>query len=424
MSEFDFSPPRGMRDFYPEDMALRNAIFSIWRSVARSHCFQEYDSCVVEKLDLLKRKAGEEIVEQIYYFSDKSGRELALRPEMTPTLARMISARHNILKFPLKWFCIAQCFRYERMSRGRKREHYQWNLDIVGEPSITAEAELLTTASEALLALGLTKTEFIINVNSRKLLGEMMEKGGIAQQLWERLFLAIDKRGKIPEETLLAMLAEAGLTSAQIDYVFKILQINSLDEAGSIVGESSAGLKELRYLLELMNANGLGDVIKFDISVVRGLSYYTGIVFECFDSQRKFRAIFGGGRYDNLFSTMANRSLPAAGLGFGDVVITEILTEKGYKPPSDNIETIVIGYYSEEQTMLAIKLANAFRKRGKSVNLSLHSEKPSAFFSRAGSSGAQYATFVGPDEMKTGTLRIKNLATRTEEVHQISEFLE
>jgi len=424
MSEFDFSPPRGMRDFYPEDMTLRNAIFSIWRSVARSHCFQEYDSCVVEKLDLLKRKAGEEIVEQIYYFSDKSGRELALRPEMTPTLARMISARHNILKFPLKWFCIAQCFRYERMSRGRKREHYQWNLDIVGEPSITAEAELLTTASEALLALGLTKTEFIINVNSRKLLGEMMEKGGIAQQLWERLFLAIDKRGKIPEETLLAMLAEAGLTSAQIDYVFKILQINSLDEAGSIVGESSAGLKELRYLLELMNANGLGDVIKFDISVVRGLSYYTGIVFECFDSQRKFRAIFGGGRYDNLFSTMANRSLPAAGLGFGDVVITEILTEKGYKPPSDNIETIVIGYYSEEQTMLVIKLANAFRKRGKSVNLSLHSEKPSAFFSRAGSSGAQYATFVGPDEMKTGTLRIKNLATRTEEVHQISEFLE
>lgn len=424
MNDFDFSPPRGMRDFYPEDMKIRNAIFDTWRSVARRHCFQEYDACVVEKLDLLKRKAGDEIIEQIYYFSDKSGRELALRPEMTPTLARMIIARNNILKFPVKWFCIAQCFRYERMSRGRKREHYQWNLDIVGEPSITAEAELLTTASEALMSLGFTKSDFIITINNRRLLGEIMGKGGIAQSLWEALFLAIDKRGKIPEETLREMFSQIGLTSSQIEYVFKILQIDSLKEVVSIVGNSSSALKELQYLLELMNANGLADVIKFDISVVRGLSYYTGIVFECFDSQRKFRAIFGGGRYDNLFSSMANRSLPAVGLGFGDVVISEILAEKNYKLPPDNIDTIAIGYYSESQTLLAIKLANAFRKQGKSVNLSLHSEKPSVFFSRAGSSGAQYAVFVGPDEVNSGTLRIKNLETRTEEIRQISDFIQ
>lgn len=423
MKEFEFSPPRGMRDFYPEDMKIRNAIFDVWRFVARRHCFQEYDACVVEKLDLLKRKAGEEITEQIYHFSDKSGRELALRPEMTPTLARMIIARSNTLKFPVKWFCIAQCFRYERMSRGRKREHYQWNLDIVGEPSVTAEAELLTTASEALMSLGFTKSDFIININNRRLLGEIVEKGGITQSLWEALFLALDKRGKIPEKALQEMLSQIGLTSSQIEYVSQILQICSLKEVASIVGDYSPALKELQYLLELMNANGLADVVKFDISVVRGLSYYTGIVFECFDALHKFRAIFGGGRYDNLFSTMANCSLPAVGLGFGDVVISEILIERAYKPPSDSIDTIAIGYYSGTETLLAIKLANAFRKQGKSVNLSLHSEKPSVFFSRAGSSGAQYAVFVGPDEINSGILRIKNLETRTEEIRQMSDLL-
>jgi histidyl-tRNA synthetase len=204
MSEpaISFEPPRGMRDFYPDDMVWRNHVFEAWRAAATQVGFAPYDACVVESLELLERKSGEEVSEQIYAFEDKSGRKLALRPEMTPTLARMIAARQGQLQFPIKWFTIAQCFRYERMTRGRKREHYQWNLDVVGEASVSAEAEILAAAAGALRRMGLPDSAYQIRINNRALLAELLATLGIPGHQHAAVFLALDKRGKLSDEEI------------------------------------------------------------------------------------------------------------------------------------------------------------------------------------------------------------------------------
>ncbi|MBR0056162.1 MAG: ATP phosphoribosyltransferase regulatory subunit, partial [Kiritimatiellae bacterium] len=293
-----FEPPRGMRDFYPEDMALRERVFDAWRRATRLCGFSTYDACVVESLELLQRKAGEEVSEQIYNFEDKSGRKLALRAEMTPTLARMVAARQGGLRFPLKWSAIAQCFRYERMTRGRKREHYQWNVDVVGEESVLAEAEVLGAAATALRLMGLPDAAWRIHVSSRALLGELLDGLGLAPATHAAAFLALDKRGKIPDDAIAALLRDGGLPEDGIPKVFRLMELASLDEAEALAGAGSPAVARLRELFRLAGILGFADSLVFDISVIRGLSYYTGIVFEAFDTERKFRAIFGGGRYD------------------------------------------------------------------------------------------------------------------------------
>ncbi|MDD4872090.1 MAG: ATP phosphoribosyltransferase regulatory subunit, partial [Kiritimatiellae bacterium] len=280
MSQGDssFNPPRGMRDFYPEDMILRNATFGAWTAAAARFGFQSYDSCVVESLDLLKRKSGEEVVDQIYTFADKSGRELALRPEMTPTLARMIAARQRTLSFPLKWSAIAQCFRYERMTKGRKREHYQWNLDIVGESSVSAESEVIATALYALGLMGLGKDKLCVHFNSRSLLSLLLNHIGIPAAHHQQTFLALDKRGKISDEEITALLNAAGIDKPNIDKIFQLTQISTLDEVFERLGKSPLPCQQIIRFMELIDAQGIRDSVMFDISVIRGLSYYTGIV--------------------------------------------------------------------------------------------------------------------------------------------------
>ena len=293
-----------MRDFYPEDMVLRNRIFDAWRAAAVASGFEQYDSCVVETLELLQRKAGEEIVEQIYAFKDKSDRDLALRPEMTPTLARMVVARQGSLRFPIKWFTIAQCFRYERTTRGRKREHYQLNLDIIAEESISAEAEVLFAAVNALRKMGVPDEAYRIRVSNRALLSELLLSLGVKEQFHQGAFIALDKKGKIPREQIEAILREEGLDDEACTAAFNLMDISSLEDAEKLAGEGSPAIKQIRELFALLDAYGIGNQAVFDISVIRGLSYYTGIVFEAFDTKGEFRAIFGGGRYDNLLSTI------------------------------------------------------------------------------------------------------------------------
>lgn len=275
-----------MRDFYPEDMSARRIIFDAWRKSAELFGFLPYDACVVESLELLKRKGGEEIVGQIYAFKDKSDRELALRPEMTPTLARMITARRNALTLPLKWFTIAQCFRYERMSRGRKREHYQWNLDIVGADTIQAEAEVIACAAEALRILGLGAQDIAIHLNSRALLSELLAGAGVPPDCHAATFLALDKRGKLDDAAINQLLSESGLDAAAIAAVWKVMGIGTLEEADTLLGSASPALADLRELLKLLDNYGLAGIAQFDIGVIRGLGYYTGVVFEAFDRQR------------------------------------------------------------------------------------------------------------------------------------------
>ncbi len=417
-----FGAPRGMRDFYPEDMALRNLLFDTWRQSARRFGFQPYDACVVESLDLLRRKAGEEISQQIYAFTDKSGRELALRPEMTPTLARMVVARYGQLSFPLKWFTIAQCFRYERMTRGRKREHYQWNLDIIGEESVSAEVEVLATALDALGQLGLGRERVRVRFSSRALLADLLRKLGIPEAHHAPTFLALDKKGKISDDEIRQLLVAEGLAEPVIADVFSLLGIRELADAERLLDGATPALENVRQFLALADTYGLGGALVFDIAVIRGLAYYTGIVFEAFDVAGQLRAIFGGGRYDKLLTQIGGPPATGVGLGFGDVVVAELLQEAGVTvpPPASDL---AIGFMEEAQRGIAMRLAALVRRQGESVDLALAPDrKPGRFFGRAGKGGFTSAVYIGPDDVTAGMLRIKNLTTREERVVQVTDL--
>jgi len=409
-----FEPPRGMRDFYPEDMLWRNRVFDAWRQAAVSFGFQPYDACVVESLELLQRKSGEEVSEQIYHFEDKSGRKLALRPEMTPTLARMIAARQGQLAFPVKWFTIAQCFRYERMTRGRKREHYQWNMDVIGEESVSAEIEILAAAATSLKNMGMPDGAYKIHVNNRALLAELLAKSGIVPEHHAAVFLALDKRGKITDEEIGTLLKTEGLDEAAVQKTFALLAVQTLDQAAELAGADSPALATLRELFALAKTCGIADRLVFDIAVIRGLSYYTGIVFEAFDTEHKFRAIFGGGRYDSLLTTIGGAPTPAVGLGFGDVVVVEVLKELLGETAAAEKCGVVIGYMFPEQREAATLLARSLREKGELVDLMLARQKPKQFFSRASTSTAADAVFIGPDDVAKGVAKRKHLATREE----------
>lgn len=412
--KISFEPPRGMRDFYPEDMVWRNRVFDAFRAAGEAAGFEPYDACVVESYELLARKAGEEVGEQIYHFRDKSDRHIALRAEMTPTLARMVAQRQGSLAFPIKWTTIAQCFRYERMTKGRKREHYQWNCDIIGEESVLAEVEVLGAACDALRRMGLSRDDFRVHVSNRALLSELLAASGIPADLHAQVFLALDKRGKMPDEEIAAMLRDGGVDDAGVKAAFAIMDLKTLDEAERLAGAGSPAVAQLRELFRLAGLAGFADGLVFDISVIRGLSYYTGIVFECFDTQREFRAIFGGGRYDNLLTTIGGDPATAVGLGFGDVVVTELLKARlGADAPAPK-KGVYVGWMFPEQRDAALKLAAKLRAQGECVNLALRKAKPKQFFSRAGASSCAKAVFLGPDDVAAGRAKMKDLATREE----------
>jgi histidyl-tRNA synthetase len=307
------------------------------------------------------------------------------------------------LAFPLKWTTIAQCFRYERMTKGRKREHYQWNVDIIGEESVLAEVEVMGAACDALRRMGLSAADFKVHVSSRKFLGQLLEQSGIAAEKHAQVFLALDKRGKMPDEEIAAMLKDGGLSEADVKATFAIMDTKSYEAC-----------PELVELFRLAEIAGFADCLEFDISVIRGLSYYTGIVFECFDTKGEFRAIFGGGRYDNLLTTIGGAPATAVGLGFGDVVVTELLKARLGADAAKEKKGIAVGFMFPEQRDAALRLAAKLRRAGESVNLALRNQKPKKFFSHADSCGAAKAVFLGPDDVEKGVARMKDMATREE----------
>ncbi len=408
------APPRGMRDFYPEDMRLRNRLFDTWRAAAQAAGFQPYDACVVESLELLTRKAGEEIVEQIYAFKDKSDRDLALRPEMTPTLARMVAARQSALEMPLKWYTVAQCFRYERMTRGRKREHYQWNLDIIGSDDVAAEVEVIGTAVEALRRLGLGPDDVGVRVNSRAVLADILDAQGIPPAHHGAVFLALDKRGKQPDEQIAELLAAEGIPAGLAATIMDLAGIASLDDALARLDPAAPSAAALRRFFALADDAGLTPWLQYDIGVIRGLAYYTGIVFEAFDRAGRFRAIFGGGRYDNLLATVGGKPCTGVGLGFGDVVIGELLAEARAAGEAAAREGVAVGFMAPEQQAAAVRLAARLRQAGECVDLALAPEKPRNFFARADRRRFAEAVYLGPDDVQAGCARRKQLETRTE----------
>jgi histidyl-tRNA synthetase len=416
-----------MRDFYPDEMRTRTWLFSRWRESARCYGFEEYNSSVLEQEELFVLKSGEEIVSQLFNFTDKGGRRVTLRPEMTPTFARMIAAKGGALPKPLKWFSIAQCFRYERMSRGRKREHYQWNLDVVGVPEVTAEAELLAVALDALERLGLTEKDLVVRVSHRGLLGSVLEALAVPQEKWSEVFGVIDKRGKESEETLWRLVEGLGISQTTIRALFSILDEKTLDPFLALLAEkglNTESVKDLKTLFSYVDDYGIQGYCEFTPSIVRGLPYYTGIVFECFDRKGKFRAVFGGGRYDKLLELFGAGSLPSVGLGFGDVVILEILKEKGLLPElSRRIDFFLIPYSREERAR-AVRTLQGLRKQGFCSDLLLNDKRLKGSLKEAARLRAKWAVLLLPEELEQGLLVLRDLQSGEEERIAEEQFLE
>jgi len=405
---------RGTRDFYPDEMRVRNWLFEKFHEAARSHGFEEYDAPVLEKEGLYTRKSGEEITQQLYNFEDKGGRKVALRPEMTPSLARMVMAKAGALPLPIKWYSIPQCWRYERTQRGRGREHYQWNVDIWGTDGIQADAELISVLVHFFRSVGLSHEDMVVRVSSRKVLEEVLGSLGIEGDDFSKTCVVVDKMDKLPQEAVEAQLTELGLTSDSISTIQSVLGIRSLDALEASLGPKKECVMELRELFTMVESYGAGEWIEFDASVVRGLAYYTGPVFEVHDRDGELRAVCGGGRYDRLIGTMGGKDLPATGFGLGDMVVLELLESKRLVPeiPS-GISDVVFGMGTDLRGA-AIRVASALRSEGRRVDMVLEDKKMKWVFRHSERIGAERLVMVMPEEWSKGMVRVKYLETGEE----------
>ena len=413
---------RGTRDFYPEDMRLRNWLFDNFTDAALLHGFDEYDAPVLEHEELYTRKQGEEITQQLYNFQDKGERKVALRPEMTPSLARMVMARAGGLPMPIKWFSIPQCWRYERTQRGRGREHYQWNVDIWGTNEISADAELISILVTFFEGVGLTPKDLVIKISSRKVLEEVLGSLGISGENFSKTCIIVDKMDKLPADVIENQLIELGHNPEAISKIQSILGMKNMDELAKSLGGESIAVSELNLLFNSIDSYGISEWVEFDASIVRGLAYYTGAVFEAHDREDKFRAICGGGRYDKLLSTLGGKDLPATGFGFGDMVIMELLAEKNLIPELiSGIEDIVIPLNPELRSA-SVTVAAALRDIGRTVDLVLEDKKLKWAFKHAERTGADRLVMVMPEEWKSGKVRIKDLESGEEKDVSIEEL--
>jgi len=391
-------PLTGFRDFLPAACAERNYIFAKWREIARRYGFVEYDGPLLEELDLYKKKSGDEIVRQLYEFVDKGERAVALRPEMTPTLARIIAANHRNFRKPLKWFSIPQVFRYERPQRGRLREHFQLNCDIIGEPSAEADAELIALAIDVVRGFGFSANDFVVRISDREFWTELLKIEGVPSERWEDILHTIDKSEREPRTKTRERLG--GLAGP----VFEIL------EKG---GESA----KLNSIIDNLRARGLSDFATVDVRIVRGLAYYTGVVFEVFDRAGKFRAIAGGGRYDQLIAQLSDSavSLPALGFAIGDVVLGEMIHENASalrqletSVRSNRTIDIYVVIAKEERRAAALAVIQQLRDQGYGLDYPMAATKVPRQFQTAEQLGARTAILFG-DEWTN--LAVKNLAS-------------
>ncbi len=405
---------RGTRDFYPEDMRLRNWLFDNFAYASLLHGFEEYDSPILEHEELYTRKQGEDIVKQLYNFEDKGSRKVSLRPEMTPSLARMVMSRAGVLPMPIKWFSIPQCWRYERTQKGRGREHYQWNVDVWGTNEISADAELFSVLVTFLESVGLTENDIVIRVSSRKVLEEVLGSLGIKGDSFAQTCVIVDKMDKLSSEVINEQLSDLGHSKEVISTIQSTLGINSLETLKNTLEKDSEALNELQTLFEAIESYGISDWVEFDGSIVRGLAYYTGCVFEVNDREGKFRAICGGGRYDKLLSTLGGKDLPATGFGFGDMVIMEVLAEKDLLPELlSGVEDVVIPL-SPDLRNVAVKVASALRSSDRLVDLVLDDKKMKWAFKHAERIGATRIVLVGKEEWSRQKVKIKDLETGEE----------
>ena len=421
MDTIDLQPVKGTRDFYPEDMRVRNWLFAHWRRVAAGYGYEEYDACVLESEELYIRKAGDEITGQLYNFQDKGDRRVALRPEMTPSLARMVLARGASLPLPARWFTICQCFRYENMQRGRKREHFQWNMDVIGLATVAAEAELIAAQRDFLKAVGLVSDSgsgVIFKVSNRQVIQHFLEGLGITGDAFASVCVVIDKRDKIGDEATVAQLAGLGVGADAAKKIIGLLDLRGLPAVEAAVGRDNPGFKALAELVTLCKAAGIGDELVIDLGVIRGLSYYTGTVWEVFDATGNLpRAIAGGGRYDKLLEVLGGAAQPMVGFGFGDVVITEILKDRGLLPEAALKRTVddVVYPLGAGEFATAAAIASFLRRQGRAVIVDYSGRRFRHAIKRAEDDGAARLLILGADEIKAGVCTVRTLGAERKE---------
>ena len=401
----------GFRDFYPEPLPhtdvwsadVRQFIFEQWRKVAKRYGFREYDGPPLEPLELFTTKSGEEIVGQLYNFVDKGERAVSLRPEMTPTLARMVAAHERNYKKPIKWFAIPQLFRYERQQKGRLREHFQFNADLIGETDPAADAELIALLIDLLRGFGLTAEDFVIRLSSRNAWQDFFKQGGGDSAHEYEFFQIIDKLERSAPEESEKKLSALG---------FSLEKVNGFIQSGTATAE-------LQSILTNLAARGLKEFVKIDYQVIRGLAYYTGVVFEAFDRKGEFRAIAGGGRYNNLVKLISGGKvdLPALGFGMGDVVLAELLKARGCLPKFDSHMDVFVLIEDEALRGLSLKLVHDLRAAGYAVDYSLTPVKADKQFKRAQDLKAAYTARLDNDAY----VRIRNLKTREEIVAGVAD---
>lgn len=418
---------KGTRDFYPEDMRLRNYLFSVMKDVARSYGYEEYDGPMVESLDLYRAKTGEEIVgKQIYNFIDKGDREVAIRPEMTPTVARMVAKKLRDLPRPIRWFSIPNLWRYEQPGHGRLREHWQLNVDMFGVTSQRAELEILSLACDILFAFGAKRNSFKVTISHRSILDEFLLDGlKVSPNQAHEVSKILDKKNKITEDEYVALVSKTIPNDPTAVSKINLFLAATTATLGQIPGIKEETRNIIQTLFEDLKTIGLDDIVYFDPSVVRGFDYYTGFIFEIFDtSPQNKRSLYGGGRYDNLIGLFSNEELSGIGFGLGDVTLQNFLTAHDLLPNFANDSTVYIPLLDESSFAENHNFARELRKEKIAVEVSLLSQKMGKQLSYAEKKGYRWILLRGEDEIKAGTVTLKDMATRNQWTSSFAEALQ
>ena len=422
-------PVKGTRDFYPPDMAVRNWIIDGWKKVSVRNGFEEYDGPIFEYLKMFQIKSGDEIVEQLFSLQDRGGRDLALRPEITPTLARMVNKRINSLPKPIKWFSVPRLFRAERPQKGRLREFFQWNIDIIGVENefgkALADAEVIFTTVDYLRGIGLTSKDIKVKISSRELLADYLRSLGIPEDKLESIYIVLDKKNKLPSKTFEQMLGEQVPDNKIVSKIMQFMTVDSVPQLEELVGAKL----NIKLILDTLDVWGVGDFCVYDPSIVRGLAYYTGIVFEVHDVESELRAICGGGRYDNLLRDFGGPGVSATGMGMGDCVLEILLKEKGLldrqvpkkKPLDYFVATIGLGPLAEEVHRVIAELRS--KRYSVSFSYRIGGLSLSKQIKEAAAQNAKNCIIIGTEEVQQDKIKVKDMATGEQELVGLDEFL-
>ncbi len=416
-----FQKAKGTRDFYPEDLEARKQVFNRLKTVAEKYGFKEVESPAFESLSLLVAKSGPEIKEQVFNLAQKGDESLALRPELTPAITRMFIAKQKELSKPVKWYYLTRMWRYEAPQKGRLREFYQFGVEIFGSDKPEADAECIALAIDSLLALGLTKNDFKIKLNNRKLLQGLIESCNIDEKTIPEVIRLIDKSRKITDKELIEELARLKLSLEQVKDIRKIIGTKDITGLLGLNETAAAGLKEIKAVMNILKDYGKDKFVEIDLSTARGLAYYTGTVFEAFDKDEKIRSLLGGGRYDDLVKQLDGEDCPATGFALGDATTELILKEKKLWPESGSGVDYYIAPINEKVMKDAINLADALRKEN-SVEIDLMQRNLSRQLDYANAINAKKVVIIGEKDLKDKKVTVKDMKTGEEEKINIDDL--